>query len=184
VRGTEGVVHVYVGIGGHRLRHCLAITSLLRGLLLVHARIAQHEHIASAQAVHDRVHLRAKARRSDLDRLPEELFEVGRHRRHHVLALHEFLLVEGLSVLLGLFLRLLRVLLGIAQVRHEDEILRALFEDILDRGKRRLDARVVLDHAVLHRHVKIDAHDDALALEIDIANGLLRNAHTASMKMW
>ena len=62
-----------------------------------------------------------------------------------------------------------------AEVRHEDERT-ALLEDVLDRRQCRDDAGVVGDlaGAVLgHRHVKINTHDDALALELDVAESLL-----------
>jgi hypothetical protein len=60
-------------------------------------------------------------------------------------------------------------------VRHEDERA-ALLEDVLDRRQRRDDAGVVRDlaGAVLgHRHVEINTHDDALTLELDVAESLL-----------
>ena len=62
-----------------------------------------------------------------------------------------------------------------AEVRHEDERT-ALLKDVLDRRQRRNDAGVVgnLAGAVLsHRHVEINTHDDALALELDVAESLL-----------
>ena len=62
-----------------------------------------------------------------------------------------------------------------AEVRHEDERA-ALLEDVLDRRQRRDDAGVVGDlaGAVLgHRHVEINTHYDALALELDVAESLL-----------
>ena len=62
-----------------------------------------------------------------------------------------------------------------AEVAHEDQAA-ALLEDVLDGRERRHDAGVVrnLARAVLgHRNVEINTHDDALALEVDVAKSLL-----------
>jgi hypothetical protein len=56
-------------------------------------------------------------------------------------------------------------------VAHEHEAA-ALLKNIIDGGKRRNDARIVRDLAAAvlgHRHVEVDAHNDALALEFDIS---------------
>ena len=53
---------------------------------------------------------------------------------------------------------------------------RALLQHVLDGGERRDDARIVRDRArtvLRHRDVEIDAHENALAREIDIAQSLL-----------
>ncbi len=73
--------------------------------------------------------------------------------------------VEGLARLGGLVLRLLRVLVGIAEMGHEDEAPDALSENVLDGGEGGHDSGVVLDHPVLHGDVEVDAHDDAFAGE-------------------
>jgi hypothetical protein len=98
--------------------------------------------------------------------------EIGRNRRHPVLAGYVLGLVEGLAVLLGLLLGLLHVLLRVAEVAHEDEALGALVHDVFDRGDGGDDAGVVLHLAVLHGDVEVDAHDDALALELDVPDRL------------
>ncbi len=84
-------------------------------------------------------------------------------------------LLEQLAQRLGRRLQAelrIRAALRPAQVAHQDQR-GALLQDVLDGGQRGADALVVRDRAVLHRDVEVDAHQDALALEIDVANGLL-----------
>ena len=45
---------------------------------------------------------------------------------------------------------------------------RARVEQVLDRRQRRADARVVGDRAVLDRHVEVDAHEHALARDVEL----------------
>jgi hypothetical protein len=62
-------------------------------------------------------------------------------------------------------------------VGHQDH-LRALVAQVLDGGQRLLQALVALDHAVLQRHVEVDAHDHALAGDVQILDEqLLPGAH-------
>ena len=46
-----------------------------------------------------------------------------------------------------------------------------LSDDLADGRRDALDARRVGDLAVLHRHVEIDAHQHALALDVDVIEG-------------
>ena len=62
--------------------------------------------------------------------------------------------------------------LGPAKVAHQHDGC-AVVEQVLDRGQRGADARVVLDLAILDGDVEIDAHDNAFALRIEIPDGLL-----------
>ena len=50
----------------------------------------------------------------------------------------------------------------------EQDHLAALVGDVLDRGQHAVDAGRVGDLPVLHRHVEIDAHENALALGIEL----------------
>ena len=71
--------------------------------------------------------------------------------------------------------RLVALALRTTEVAHEDEAT-TLLKHVLDRGERRDDARIVgnLARAILgHRHIEINTHDDALALELDVAQSLL-----------
>ena len=62
--------------------------------------------------------------------------------------------------------------LGPAKVAHQDDGC-AVVQEVLDRGQRGPDARVVLDLAVLDWDIEIDAHEHAFALRIEIPDGLL-----------
>ena len=70
--------------------------------------------------------------------------------------------------------RILRVApLRAAEMRQQDH-LGALVGDFGDRGRHALDAGGVGDHAVLHRHVEVDAHQHAFALYVDMVEGAER----------
>ena len=56
---------------------------------------------------------------------------------------------------------------------------RALVEGVRDGRQRRADARVVADRAVLDRHVEIDADEDLLAPQIEVAD---RQLHRRNLK--
>ena len=60
-----------------------------------------------------------------------------------------------------------------AEMREQDH-LGALVGDLGDGGRHALDAGGVGDHAVLHRHVEVDAHQHALALHVDVVEGAER----------
>ena len=64
-----------------------------------------------------------------------------------------------------------RLALGAAEVGGEDEA-GALFEGVLDGGQRGVDALVGGDFLAAggERDVEIDAHEDAFALQIEIAD--------------
>jgi hypothetical protein len=83
----------------------------------------------------------------ELHRLAEELGELLRHRLQGVLG--DLLPVRA------------------AEMAHEHEA-RPLAEHVLDGGQRGAQALVVLHLAVLDRHVEVDAHDHALAPEVEV----------------
>ena len=56
---------------------------------------------------------------------------------------------------------------GRPEVAHQHQA-RALAEHVLDGGQRGAQALVVLHLAVLDRHVEVDAHEHALALEVEV----------------
>ena len=158
VGGAEGVVDVDVaelrergaegldrrGVGLHRA----AVVVLDLALLLdVEAEVLEQHHLARLQRGAGRLHLGADAVVELLHRLAEELGEPRGHRR-------EAELVAALPV-------------GAAEVAHEHQA-RALVEHVLDGGQRRAQPLVVLDRAVLEGDVEVDAHDDALAAEVEV----------------
>src|SRR2546423_10002587 len=59
-----------------------------------------------------------------------------------------------------------------SQVRREYDA-RAVLDRVPDGRQRRADARVVLDPPVFHGHVEVHAHEDALALEVEVFDGKL-----------
>src|SRR5260370_20101655 len=61
---------------------------------------------------------------------------------------------------------------GPARVRGEDEG-GSVTQSVLDAGKGFADARVVHDAAVVERDVEVDAHEDAMIVQREIANGKL-----------
>ena len=71
------------------------------------------------------------------------------------------------------------VALGAAEVAHEDD-LGALVLEVLDRGDRGADAGVVRDDAILQGDVEVHAHEDALARDVGVADGLLGEGHAHS----
>ena len=185
MRRAEGVVAVDVAVGGKLLRHrgalllefgLLRLELLLREvdallvvvlldlavLGLVEAGVLEEGDVARLHRLDDVV--RRQAVRRERDGAPQLLRKRVRHRLEREL-------------------RLVALALRTAEVRHQDEG-RALLQHVLDGGERRDDARVVRDRArtvLRHRDVEIDAHENALAREIDIAQSLLSHVVDLSL---
>jgi hypothetical protein len=53
----------------------------------------------------------------------------------------------------------------------ENDHLRSLVRQLLQRRHGAVDARCVGDLAVLHGYIEVDAHEDALAGNIEVVNG-------------
>jgi uncharacterized tellurite resistance protein B-like protein len=62
----------------------------------------------------------------------------------------------------------IRLALRAAEMRTQDDRLRAVLERVPDRRQRGADPRVIRDFAVLHRHVEVDAHQHAPACHVEI----------------
>ena len=156
MRGTEGVEHEDVAVGGEGLGD-LGVVLLLA---LVKADVLEDEDLAVLKRVHGGLGLLA----------------VGVVDELHVIAGKLGELVGG-----GLQgeLRLGAVALGAAEVAHEDD-LGALVLEVLDRGDGGADAGVVRDDAVLQGDVEVHAHEDALARDVGVADGLLGEGHAHS----
>src|SRR5581483_11575520 len=58
----------------------------------------------------------------------------------------------------------------------------AVLDDVANRRQRRADARVVADRAVLQRHVEVDAHEHALAGDVEVANRKLHSPFFTSSR--
>ncbi len=147
--GAEGVVHVDIDLAG-QLSGEVHVPLLLA---LVEAHIFQHQHLARLQGLLLRLHLSADA--------------VGGHE--HLVIGQQLLqaLGGGCQAELGL-----GAALGPAQVRGQHQR-RAVLQQIADGRHGALDAGVVGDVALaVQRHVEVHAHEDALALHVDVADGL------------
>ena len=65
---------------------------------------------------------------------------------------------------------------GTAEVAHEDDA-SIVLNEIVDGGQGSLDAGGVANDAILDRHVEVNADENALAVDIDVADGLLGKGH-------
>ena len=67
--------------------------------------------------------------------------------------------------------------IGSAEMTHQNQA-SALFEHVFDGGKSAFDSGVVLDDTLFDGHIEINAHDDAFAFEVDVAQCLLIHGKT------
>ena len=82
------------------------------------------------------------------------------------------LLGDGLEGQLGLEAGAL----GTAEVAHENDA-SVVLNEVVDGGQGSLDAGGVANDAILDRHVEVNADENALAVDIDVADGLLGKGH-------
>ena len=73
-------------------------------------------------------------------------------------------------------LRLEAGTLGAAEVAHEDDA-SVVLNEVVDGGQGSLDTGGVANDAILDRHVEVNADENALAVDIDVADGLLGKGH-------
>lgn len=59
---------------------------------------------------------------------------------------------------------------------HEDDA-SVVLNEVVDSGQGCLDAGGVANDAILDRHVEVNADENALAVDIDVADGLLGKGH-------
>ena len=59
---------------------------------------------------------------------------------------------------------------------HEDDA-SIVLDEVVDGGQGSLDAGGVANDAILDRHVEVNADENALAVDIDVADGLLGKGH-------
>ena len=69
-----------------------------------------------------------------------------------------------------------------AEVREQDDLAAAV-GDLPDRRRRALDARRVRQFAVIHRHVKIDAHEHTLALHVGVVEAAEAHFRSAQISL-
>ena len=166
---AKGIVYKNIAIGRQLSGHLFAVGINLAGLFFMEANVLQHRHSAFGQGIDGR--FLAQRIRQERDAFAQLGGKVINHGLHAVLAIDEFLFIsfgKFLSGFRGFFSSLLDVLVRVAEVAHQDEAAGALFQNVLDCGERRHDAGVVLHHAVLHGNVEVNAHDDALAFQVNV----------------
>ena len=148
MRGRERVVDPDVAELGERRDEGWIVFFLAR----IEARVLQADDVALLHRRHRALSGLADAVVDEFHRPLEDMGDLSGHRLE----------------------RLLRVApLRAAEMREQDH-LGALVGDLGDRVRHALDAGGVGDHAVLHRHVEIDAHQHAFALHVDVVEGAER----------
>jgi hypothetical protein len=156
VRGAEGVVDVDLGQRGQRLGEGRivgflfgVVAQVLKQQNLAGLKLAGHLAGHFAHAVGGKGHVDAFA-----ERLVEQFAQAVDDRAQRILWI--------------------RFALGAAQVRGQDD-LGLVLEGVDDGGQRGHDAGVVGDGRAVfsERHVEVDADEDPLVGQIDVANGEL-----------
>ena len=156
MRGAEGVEHEDVAVGGEGLGD-LGVVLLLA---LVKADVLEDENLAVLEGVDGGLGLLAVGVVDELHVIARELGELVGGRLQGE---------RGLGA----------VALGAAEVAHEDDLGTLLFK-VLNRGDGGADAGVVGHDAVLQGDVEVNAHEDALARDVGVADGLLGEGHAHS----
>ena len=144
MRGRERVVDIEIGEAGESIGE----GGVVRLLVRVEAQVLQQHDIARRERGHGRLHLLADTVRDEADRAATE--RPGERRgkgpeRH------------GLDPLA----------LRPAEMRGDDHP-RAARREFFERGRHPVDPRGVADGARPHRHVEVDADEDALARDLDV----------------
>jgi hypothetical protein len=152
VAGAEGVVDVDVGEAGQRGREAGIVLSLAR----FEATVLEHQHVRRAQRVRHRLDLRADHCRGLRYRRTQQLLEAVGDRPHRESGVRS---------------------LGAPQMRHEHQPAVAVAQEF-DGRQGRADTGIVPDHprparSILERHVEVDPHQHASAVDRQVADGLL-----------
>ena len=154
--GTKGVEHEDVAVGSEGLGD-LGIILLLA---LVKADVLEHEDLARLEGLDGGSGLLAVGVVDEGHVQAGELGELGG---------------DGLEGELGLEAGAVRA----AEVAHEDDA-GVVLDQVVDGRQGGLDAGGVANDAVLDRHVEVNADEDALAVDVDVADGLLGESHVQS----
>src|SRR3712207_5025046 len=155
VGGAEGIVDVEVG----QRSELLGEVGIVLRLTGIKARVLQQHDTTSVPVFERLLHLRADGGVELEDGLAEQLLQPLCYRVHRVL---------------GIWFAL-----GPAEVGDQDST-GSLREEVPDRRQRSRDARIVDNLSVLYRHVEVHAHEDPLALHVEVPNAPL--VHHASSK--
>ena len=147
VRGSERIVDVEVEAGRELLRERRVVLLFLR----VEANVLEHHDIARLHRTDGLLDAWTHRVVEKGDLAFGDLREPLRHRRERELGVCPF---------------------GTPQVRDQPER-RAAFDKGAESGKRRANARVVSDLAVVERHVEVDADEYALSADVGVSDGPL-----------
>ncbi len=148
MRRPKGIVHVDVC----QSRHLLGQLQIVLFLALVEASVLQHHDFARLQLFCQCFHFGADGVGRHLDGNPQM-------RRQNVRGSAQAELWVGTAF-------------RSSQMAHQKQR-GALVQHILDSRQGGFDALVIGDLAILHGHVEIHAHQDALTFEIDISYSFL-----------
>ncbi|OQA62692.1 MAG: hypothetical protein BWY39_01601 [Spirochaetes bacterium ADurb.Bin269] len=166
MRSSKRIIDIHVAIGRQFFREHFLGSFVFGGFFLVEAGVFEHHDSSGGKSVDLR--FLAETGIGEFDFLAQLAFKVRGDGSHAVLAGDVFVKIEGLSVLLGFFPGFLCVLVRIAEVAHQHKRCWILLQDVLDGRKSRHNAGIVLNHALFHRHIKINAHNNALAFQVNV----------------
>src|SRR6267142_4486756 len=151
VRGTESIVHINVAESRQLSGKCRVVLFFLG----VESEVLEQKCVAIPKAGNHFLHLRTNAVGSERDLFPQQFAEPRSDRFQAVLRF--------------------RLSLRPAEMRSENQAA-AFFENITDRWKRSLDARVICDPSAFDGDIEVHAHEHTLAAQIEIRNGKLAHA--------
>ena len=163
MRRAERVVDVVLG-QVRQLPGELLVVGFFFG---VEAQVLEQQRLALFQLRRDFLGFRADALGTEADVLAARQFLVEQHAQP---------LGHRLQTHLGIGLAL-----GPAQVRSQNQA-RPVAQRIFDGGQGFADAGIVHDAPVFQRHVEIDAHENAVAVERKITNGKLGHGWSSSLQ--
>ena len=144
--GAERVVHVNLGERGQLLRKLRHILLFFR----VKAQVLEQQHFAVFESLGRGFRFRPNAIGHKSDGLAQYLRQARGRRLQAHFGIH--------------------FALGTPQVRRQNQTA-AAFQNVLNRGQRRLDAGIVGDFSgLVEGHIEIDAHEDAFAFYIEVTN--------------
>ena len=148
MRRAEGVVDVQIGQRGQRGGKIGTVF----GLPGIETQVFQQNDVAALHAGHVFGHLVAAAIGDEFHRMLQQLRQPHRHRAQGILTV--------------------RHTLRPPQMRHQDHS-RAVLQQIADRRQGGDDTGIVLDHALLERHIEIHAHDHGFVFDVNVFDRLL-----------
>ena len=157
VSGGEGIIDVDVAEPGQR-RGETGIIGFLAGL---ETRVLQQQHIAAGHVGDSSGGVVTNQIINEIDGIADQVSERLRHRLQR----------QARDA----------AALGTAEMGQQDHFRTGLAQEF-DRRQRRLQAGIVGDDAILHRHIEIDAHQHALAGDVSVLNTADRRHELSSLE--